>query len=114
MASTASAYIIQTKRTKGRLAYFSERRLNSVVALLYIMFAAILLFGAILNPYLVTDERARLGLIAGYTTAFAMCLSPLYKAEGHQVFATCAAYSGVLAVFVSGNLGKSSGAGNIT
>ncbi|KAL8703745.1 MAG: hypothetical protein Q9201_003070 [Fulgogasparrea decipioides] len=99
------------RTTNSRLAYLSERRLKIVVASLYILLAATLLFGAVLNLYMVTDERKRLGLIAGYTTVFAMCLGLVNKAEGHQVFAACAAYSAVLVVFVSGNLGKTGKSG---
>lgn len=68
--------------------------------------AAVLLFGAILNLYYVTDEQKRLGLIAGYTTAFAICVGLVTKAKSSEVFAACAAYSAVLVVFVSGNLGN--------
>lgn len=95
----------QTRRTNSRLAYFSERRLRIVVAVLNVVIAAILLFGAILNLYYVTDEQKRLGLIAGYTIAFATCVGLVTKARRSEVFAACAAYAAVLVVFVSGNLG---------
>lgn len=52
-----------------------------------------------------TDEQKRLGLIAGYTTAFAICVGLVTKARRSVVFAACAAYAAVLVVFVSGNLG---------
>ena len=98
----------QEETTDCQLALLSERRLKTTVAFIYIVMAAILLFGAVLNLYMVADERKRLGLIAGYTTAFAMCLGIVNKAESHQVFAACAAYAAVLVVFVSGNLGRTS------
>jgi len=76
------------------------------VAIINLILAAALLFGAILNLYYVTDERKRLGLIAGYTVAFAMCVGLVTKARKSEVFAACAAYAAVLVVFVSGSLGN--------
>lgn len=76
-----------------------------VVAVLNVILAAVLLFGAILNLYYVADERKRLGLVAGYTVAFAACVGLVTKARRSEVFAACAAYAAVLVVFVSGNLG---------
>ena len=87
------------------MAYISERRLRIVVAVLNVILAAVLLFGAILNLYYVTDEQKRLGLIAGYTITFAICVGLVTKARRSEVFAACAAYAAVLVVFVSGNLG---------
>ncbi len=76
------------------------------MAIINLILAAALLFGAILNLYYVTDERKRLGLIAGYTIAFAMCVGLVTKARKSEVFAACAAYAAVLVVFVSGSLGN--------
>ena len=76
------------------------------MAIINLILAAVLLFGAILNLYYVTDERKRLGLIAGYTIAFAMCVGLVTKARTSEVFAACAAYAAVLVVFVSESLGN--------
>jgi hypothetical protein len=65
----------------------------------------VLLFGAIFNLFYVANEERRLGLIAGYTVAFALCVGLLTNARRSEIFAACAAYSAVLVVFVSGNLG---------
>ena len=88
------------------MAYTSERRLNIVVATINVIIAAGLLFGAIYNLYHVRDEGKRLALIAGYTTAFAICVGLITNARRSEVFAACAAYAAVLVVFVSGNLGN--------
>ena len=87
------------------MAYISERRIRIIVAFVNIILAAILLFGAVYNLYYVKDERKRLGLIAGYTLAFAICVGFMTNAKRSEVFAACAAYSAVLVVFVSGNIG---------
>ena len=79
--------------------------------MLNVILAAVLLFGAILNLYYVTSDVKRLGIIAGYTIAFAMCVGLVTKARRSEVFAACAAYSAVLVVFVSGNLGSPGGGG---
>ena len=100
-----------TRRTQTDLAYISERRLHVALAVINVILAAVLLFGAILNLYYVTDNGKRLGLIAGYTIAFAVCVGLVTKARRSEVFAACAAYSAVLVVFVSGNLGSPGGGG---
>lgn len=97
---------LKTQKTDGRLAYTSERRIHAVVAVLNVMVAAVLLFGAILNLYFVTDKQERLGLIAGYTIAFTVYVGLVTKAKTHEVFAATAAYAAVLVVFVSGDLGN--------
>ena len=51
------------------------------------------------------DEEKRLGLVAGYTIAFSVCVGLVTRAKTSEVFAACAAYAAVLVVFVSGGLG---------
>jgi hypothetical protein len=99
---------LQIEKTESSVGYFSESRLRLAVAIINLILAAVLLFGAIYNLYLVTDNDKRLGLIAGYTVAFAVCVGFATNAKRSEVFATCAAYAAVLVVFVSGNLGSPS------
>ena len=96
----------QTRRTESPLAYISEQRLHIFVGIANVLLAAALLFGAIYNLYYVTSDQKRLGFIAGYTVAFAICVGLLTNARRSEVFASCAAYAAVLVVFVSGNLGS--------
>jgi hypothetical protein len=70
--------------------------------------AAVLLIGAILSLYVVTNAKARLAMIAIYTILFAGSIALLSKARRAEVFAATAAYSAVLVVFVSGDLGNNS------
>ena len=76
------------------------------MAVINAVLAAVILFGAIYNLYYVKDEQKRLGLVAGYTIAFAVCVGLVTKARASEVFAACAAYAAVLVVFVSGGLGS--------
>ncbi|CZR55889.1 uncharacterized protein PAC_05777 [Phialocephala subalpina] len=99
------AILFTTQRTDSPLTYFSETRLRVAVAIINMVIAAALLFGAILNLYWVTNNDKRLGLIAGYTVAFATCVGLLTNAKRSEVFTSCAAYAAVFGVFVSGNLG---------
>jgi hypothetical protein len=73
--------------------------------------AAGLLYGAILNFYFVTSDEAKLGLIAAYTIAFALCVGLLTNARRSEIFGACAAYAAVIVVFVSSGLGNSTGSG---
>jgi hypothetical protein len=75
------------------------------VAALDLLLAAILLIGAILNLYLVSDPTAKLGLVAMYTVLFASSVALCTNARRAEVFAATAAYAAVLVVFVSGDLG---------
>lgn len=74
--------------------------------IVYVVLAAVLLFGAIYNLYFVRDDQKRLGLIAGYTVVFALCVGLLTNARRSEIFGACAAYAAVLVVFVSGDLGS--------
>jgi len=94
----------QVQKTDSPLTYFSEARLRLAVAIINFILAAALLFGAIYNLYWVVNNQKRLGLIAGYTVAFAACVGLATNAKRSEVFAACAAYAAVLVVFVSGNI----------
>jgi hypothetical protein len=54
--------------------------------------------------YYVKNEKGRLGLVGGYTVAFALWVGLLTNARRSKVFGACAAYAAVLVVFISGNL----------
>ena len=70
------------------------------VAVINFILVAALLFAAIYNLYWVVDNQKRLGLIAGYTVAFAACAGFATNAKRSEVFAACAAYAAVLVLFV--------------
>ncbi|KAL3484257.1 hypothetical protein BJX62DRAFT_218934 [Aspergillus germanicus] len=88
----------------GSLAYLSSTRIAVVAAILNIILAAAMLFGSIFNLYYVEDPKKRLGIVAAYTVAFALCVGLLTNSGRAEVFAASAAYAAVLVVFVSGNL----------
>lgn len=95
----------------SRLVYISTRRIAVVVSFINVLLAAVFLFGAIYNLYYVEQDKIKLGLIAGYTTAFAFCVSLVTSAKRPEIFGACAAYAAVLVVFVSGSLGSNSSSG---
>jgi hypothetical protein len=106
-------FLFMTKRQarRGRIAYHSEEGIRKVVAFISMVLAAGLLYGAILNFYFVTSDEAKLGLIAAYTIAFALCVGLLTNARRSEIFGACAAYAAVIVVFVSSGLGNSTGSG---
>jgi hypothetical protein len=69
----------------GRIARCSEERLSKVVAFISMIMAAGLLYGAILNFYMVTSDKAKLVLIAAYTIAFALCVGLLTNARRSEI-----------------------------
>jgi hypothetical protein len=90
----------------GSVGYISEQKIEVVVGAVNILLAAAFLFGAIYNLYYVRDPRKTLGLVAGYTTAFAISVGLLTNARRAEIFGVSATYAAVLVVFVSGNLGS--------
>lgn len=78
-----------------------------MVNALTVILSAAFLFGAIYNLYNVSRDQVKLGLIAGYTLAFALSISLISNARRAEIFGACAAYAAVLVVFVSGDLGNS-------
>lgn len=86
--------------------YYSEGTANKVVAGISIILAALLLEGAIVTLYLVSNPRIQLGLIALFVLLFAAGIGLLSNAKRSEMFAATAAYAAVLVVFVSGNLGR--------
>ena len=92
------------------LYYFSNKRIKIFVGVINVLLAAAFLFGAICNLYYVEDDQIKLGLIAGYTTAFTLCIALVTDATRSAIFGACAAYAAVLVVFVSGGLGGNVGA----
>lgn len=85
--------------------YYSEDVVNKVVAGITIILAAILLEGAIVALYFVTNPHLQLGLIALFMVLFAASIGLLSNAKKSEMFAATAAYAAVLVVFVSGTLG---------
>ena len=90
----------------GRVGYISEQKIQVFVGAVNILLAAAFLFGAIYNLYYVQDPHKTLGLITGYTVAFALSIGLITSARRAEIFGACAAYAAVLVVFVSGNLGN--------
>jgi hypothetical protein len=88
---------------------FLERHVIWAVSIISVIIAAILLVGAITSLYYVTQPKARLGMIAGFTVLFAISVGLLTSAKRGEIFASAAAYAAVLVVFVSGNLGSAPG-----
>ena len=94
-----------------RTTLYKNSHVVRTVAAISMIIAAILLISAILSLHVVTSDKAKLGLVAMYTILFALSVGVLTNARRAEVFAATAAYAAVLVVFVSGELGGSSGRG---
>jgi hypothetical protein len=66
--------------------------------------AAVLLIGAIVHLYFVTDPKVKLSLVATYTLLFASSIVLCTNARRAEIFAATATYAAVLVVFVSSDL----------
>lgn len=87
--------------------YFSESRIQLASYIISILFSGILLVGAmaclsLLNNY---SWKLRLGIVAMFTSLFGVIIGLLTNARRVEIFASAAAYTAVLVVYVSANLG---------
>jgi hypothetical protein len=97
----------QTSDPYDRTTIHKNVHVVRTVAALGLFLAAVLLIGAIVSLYIVTQPAAKLGLVAMYTVLVASSVTLCTNARRAEVFAATAAYAAVLVVFVSGDLGGS-------
>jgi hypothetical protein len=71
--------------------YFPEARISRVVNILCVLTSALLLVGAIAGLYSVHNPLARLGMIAGFTTLFAVFMSLFSNERRGEILAASAA-----------------------
>jgi hypothetical protein len=83
--------LFQEGDVESNLAYISERKIVRAVSIFSMFIAAILLVGAVVNLYLVQNNNVRLGLIGGYTAAFALSLGVLTNARRTELYGSTAA-----------------------
>jgi MFS superfamily sulfate permease-like transporter len=95
----------------ARVRYFEEQRLVWLINLCSTAVAAVLLIGPILALYFITDPDARLGLVIAFIVLFAAALAVSTGASRDSIFGATAAYTAVLVVFVSGDLGNAKAKG---
>jgi hypothetical protein len=94
-----------------QIDHSEERRLLWVINLCSNIVAAILLIAPILALYFVTEPDSRLGLVIAFIIFFAAALAVSTGASRDSIFAATAAYTAVLLVFVSGDLGNAKAKG---
>ncbi|KAK1851575.1 hypothetical protein CCHR01_05773 [Colletotrichum chrysophilum] len=92
-----------------RIGRYEEHSISIAVAVISTLIAAILLIGSITGLYFVKNDAAKLGLIAFFTSLFALSVGVMTNARRAEIFAGTAAYAAVLVVFVSGDLSSSQG-----
>lgn len=82
--------------------------MQNVVALINILVASVLIIGAVVSLYKLRTQAdaVRLGMISAFTALFSISLALLTNAKRAEIFAATAAYTTVLVVFVSGDLGN--------
>jgi hypothetical protein len=85
----------KTSDPLDRTTVYSNRHVVQTVATISMIIAAILLISAILSLHVVTDSKAKLGLVAMYTLLFALSVATLTNARRAEVFAATAAYAAV-------------------
>lgn len=86
--------------------YFSEERIQLASYIISIIFSGILLLGAMACLSILQDRgwQLRLGLVAIFTSLFAIVIGLLTNAKRSEIFTSTATYAAVLVVFVSVDL----------
>jgi hypothetical protein len=95
-----------------QIRHFEQRSLTWLVTFCSIVIATILLIGPILILYFVTDPDTRLGLVVLFIVLFAGGIAVSTGASRDSIFGATAAYTAVLVVFVSGDLGNAKSRGH--
>ncbi|PVH69244.1 hypothetical protein DL98DRAFT_439446 [Cadophora sp. DSE1049] len=88
-----------------------NRLLRYACYIMSVTFSGILLLGAMACLSLISNRswKLRLGMVALFTSLFAVVVGLLTNARRAEIFGSTAAYAAVLVVFVSGNLGPGGG-----
>ena len=81
---------VQTQKRHGSIRYTSDGRMVRFVAILSTINAAALLIGAIVSLYAVTSPKIKLGIIALFTSLFAINVGVLTNARHAELFAATA------------------------
>jgi hypothetical protein len=75
-----------------QIGRFSEASISTAAAVINIAIAALLLIGPIIGLFFVSDNGAKLGMIAAFTAAFAVSVGIMTNAKRPEIFAATAAY----------------------
>ncbi|KAI0136336.1 hypothetical protein BJ170DRAFT_7181 [Xylariales sp. AK1849] len=81
---------------------FKSRSVAIAASVIDTLVAAILLIGAIVSFYFITNPLAKLLALVGFMVVFAVTVTLMTQARPVEIFAATAAYAAVLVVFVSG------------
>ncbi|KAK5691675.1 hypothetical protein LTR97_011672 [Elasticomyces elasticus] len=82
--------------------FYSDEKIERVVSVLAVVLAAVLLIGGIAALDWVATERkgTRLGILAAFTTSFAILVGLLTSAKKTELFMATAGFTAVLVVYV--------------
>jgi hypothetical protein len=89
-----------------RTTFYAGKTVARTVSVISVVVAAILVVVAIASLYVVSNDAAKLGMVAAYTLLFAASTALMTTASRAEVYASTAAYAAVLVVYVSGDLGQ--------
>ncbi|KAE9975682.1 hypothetical protein BLS_002490 [Venturia inaequalis] len=84
-------FLFETGVRDGQIGYASDVKIAQFVSVVSIFLAAMLLIGAIIGLYVVQSPKKRLGMLATFTTMFAVGVGLLTNARKPELFAATAA-----------------------
>ncbi|KIM92788.1 hypothetical protein OIDMADRAFT_139048 [Oidiodendron maius Zn] len=83
---------------------YNSRKIARAASLISTILAAVMLIAPVVILYEISSMRARLGIIAGFTVVFSLCMAGLTNAKRGDIFAATAAFAAVQVVFISSNI----------
>jgi hypothetical protein len=82
---------------------YPDRTITKLSSLVATVVSSVLPIAGVIVLYFVENTLARIGIIAGMTALFSLCLALLTAARKSEIFAATAAFSAVLVVFLGSN-----------
>ncbi|KAE9374805.1 hypothetical protein N431DRAFT_557033 [Stipitochalara longipes BDJ] len=86
---------------KGGFSKYSDARLIAAIEIVSTVISSMLPISSIIILYYVSSQRARLGIILGFTALFSLALATFTKARRVEIFAGTSAFAAVQVVFIS-------------
>jgi len=96
-------YVVDPSDHSAGLYNYSDGAIAKISALVATVLSSVLPIAGVIVLYFVENTLARIGIIAGMTALFSLCLAVLTSAKKSEIFAATAAFSAVLVVFLGSN-----------
>ena len=78
-------------RSQSEYVEYNSRKIARAASIISTILAAVMLIAPVVILYEISSMRARLGIMAGFTVVFSLCMVGLTNAKRSDIFAATAA-----------------------